>query len=81
MEAGALAVEHPGSLILLDESEARRVASTFGIEKTGAIGVLLRAKLERRIESVRTDLDKLRTEAGFWIDETLFRKVIEAAGE
>jgi uncharacterized protein len=80
-EVIALAVEHSGSLVLLDEAEARRVASKFGIERTGAIGVLLRAKLEGRIESVRSDLDKLRTEAGFWIEETLYRRVIETAGE
>jgi predicted nucleic acid-binding protein len=49
-EVIALAVEHPGSLALLDESEARRIASSFGIEKTGAVGVLIRAKLEGRIQ-------------------------------
>jgi predicted nucleic acid-binding protein len=80
-EVIALAVEHPGSLALLDESEARRIASSFGIEKTGAIGVLIRAKLEGRIQSLRSELDKIRTEAGFWIEEELYQKALEAAGE
>jgi uncharacterized protein len=80
-EVIALAVEHPGSLALLDESDARRIASSFGVEKTGAIGVLIRAKLERRIESLRPELDKLRAEAGFWIEDDLYRAVLEAAGE
>jgi uncharacterized protein len=80
-EVIALAVEHPGSLALLDESDARRVASSFGVEKTGAIGVLIRAKLEGRIQSLRSELDKIRTEGGFWIEDDLYRAVLEAAGE
>jgi predicted nucleic acid-binding protein len=80
-EVIALAVEHQGSLALLDESDARRVASSFGIEKTGAIGVLIRARLEGRIDSLRAELDKIRTQAGFWIEDGLYQKVVEAAGE
>ena len=80
-EVIALAVENPGSLALLDESDARRLATSFGIEKTGAIGVLIRAKLEGRIESLRPELDRLRTEAGFWIGEDLYQRVLQAAGE
>jgi len=80
-EVIALAVEHPGSLVLLDESDARRIASSFGIEKTGAIGVLIRAKLEGRIQSLRFELDRIRTESGFWIEDHLYHAVLEAAGE
>jgi predicted nucleic acid-binding protein len=80
-EVITLAIEHPDSLALLDESEARRIASSFGIEKTGAIGVLIRAKLEGRIESLRPELDKIRTEAGFWIEDDLYQEVLRAAGE
>jgi predicted nucleic acid-binding protein len=80
-EVIALAIENPGSLALLDESEARRIASSFGVEKTGAIGVLMRAKQEGRIESLRPELDKIRTAAGFWIEDDLYHKVLEAAGE
>jgi predicted nucleic acid-binding protein len=80
-EVLALAVEHKASLVLLDETEARRVASLFGLEKTGAIGVLIRAKLERRIESLRADLDRMRTETGFWIEGNLYEKVLQSVGE
>jgi uncharacterized protein len=80
-EVIALSVEHPGSLVLVDESEARRVASDFGIEKTGAIGVLIRAKREGRIGSLRIELDRIRTEAGFWIEESLYRRALQAVGE
>jgi hypothetical protein len=65
----------------LDESDARRVASSLGIEITGAIGVPIGARLEGRIGSLRAELDKIRRQAGFWIEDDLYHKVIEAAGE
>lgn len=80
-EVLALAIEHEASLVLLDESEARRVASVFALEKTGAIGVLIRAKLEGRIDSLRTDLDRMRSETGFWIEEGLYKRVLQEVGE
>jgi hypothetical protein len=80
-EVIALAVEHKASLVLLDESDARRVATDFGLEKTGAIGVLIRAKLEGRVDSLRLELDRIRSEAGFWIEESLYVRVLQAVGE
>jgi hypothetical protein len=35
----------------------------------------------RMVSSLRAELDKIRTAAGFWIDDDLYRKVLEAAGE
>ena len=80
-EAITLAVEHRASLILLDESEARRVAEIFDLKKTGAIGVLIRARLEGKIDRLRTELDRLRTEGGFWIEDGLYRQALRAVGE
>jgi uncharacterized protein len=80
-EVITLAIEKKASLILLDESEARRVAGTFGLSKTGVIGVLIRAKTEGKISFLRSELDKLRSQAGFWIDQRLYRKALSAAGE
>ena len=80
-EVISLAIELQPSLVLLDESEARRVAGLYGLKKTGAIGVLMRARLEGKLEELRPELDKLRTQAGFWIDEALYRKALAAVGE
>jgi predicted nucleic acid-binding protein len=77
----ALAVELTASLVLLDETEARRVASLYGLSKTGAIGALIRARLEGKLETLRPELDKLRTEAGFWIEEKLYHQALSAVGE
>jgi predicted nucleic acid-binding protein len=80
-EVIALAVEHKAELVLLDETEARRIAAVFDLEKTGAVGILIRARLEGRIESLQTELDRLRNEGGFWIEERLYKAVLRNVGE
>jgi len=75
----ALAVESRADLVLLDESEARRVAELFDLQKTGVVGVLLRAKTEGTIPLLKPELDLLRE--SFWIDERLYRRVLQAVGE
>lgn len=61
--------------------DARWVAGTFGLPKTGVIGILIRARTEERIPSLRTELDNLRSRAGFWIEQKLYRKALSAVGE
>jgi len=80
-EVIALAVEHKAELVLLDETEARRIAGVFDLKKTGAVGILIRAKLEGKIESLQTELDHLRNEGGFWIEERLYRAALRNVGE
>jgi predicted nucleic acid-binding protein len=43
--------------------------------------VLLRAKREGHIVSVHECLDRLQREAGFWLSETFYRRVLELADE
>lgn len=80
-EVLALAVEAGASLVLLDESEARSMAGSLGVPKTGAIGVLIRAKVEGRIERLSDELVRLRTEGGFWMEERLYHLALQAVGE
>jgi predicted nucleic acid-binding protein len=80
-EVIALAIEHRAELVILDESEARRIAGVFDLKKTGAIGVLIRAKLEGKIQSLRIELDCLRSLGGFWIEEQLYRAALESVRE
>lgn len=80
-EVIALAIEHQAELVLLDETEARRIAELFNLKKTGAIGILIRAKLEGKIQDLRTELDRLRTVGGFWIEEGLYQAVLQSVGE
>jgi predicted nucleic acid-binding protein len=80
-EVICLAVELKASLVLLDETEARRVAGLYELKKTGAVGVLIRARLDGKLEALRPELDRLRNEAGFWLEEKLYRQALAAVGE
>lgn len=80
-ETIALAVEQQAEVVFLDEADARRAAEIYGLRMTGVIGLLMRAKLQGRISSLKEELDRLREEAGFWIDEQLYRQALESAGE
>lgn len=80
-ETIALAIEQQPDVVFLDESEARRVANLYGLRITGIIGILMRAKSEGKIVSLRDELVKLRNEAGFWIDDELYNRVLQSAEE
>ncbi|MBW2342016.1 MAG: DUF3368 domain-containing protein [Deltaproteobacteria bacterium] len=80
-EVIALAVERKAGLILVDETEARRVADLYGIPRTGTIGLLLRAKREKIIELLKPELDRLVYQRGFWISQSFYQQALEAAGE
>jgi predicted nucleic acid-binding protein len=80
-EAIALALEHQPEVLLLDESDARRMADVYQLRKTGIIGLLMRAKHEGKLGSLRDELDRLRQEAGFWINDSLYQEVLQAMGE
>lgn len=80
-ETIALAVECCPEIVFMDESEARRIAGIYRLKKSGVIGILIRAKREGRIPSLKEELDRLRNDAGFWIGEEVYRKALEAVGE
>ena len=80
-ETIALALEQQAEVVFLDEAEARRMAEIYGLRKTGVIGVLMRAKLQGKISSLKVELDRLREEAGFRIDEQLYQRALKEVGE
>jgi len=80
-ETIALALEQDYDVVFLDESEARKVAKLYGLRMTGIIGILIRAKFEGKIASLREELDKLRNEAGFWIDDELYHRALQSIAE
>lgn len=45
-------------MLLLDETEARRVAGLYGLPVTGIIGLLIQAKREGRISSLAEEMDQ-----------------------
>ena len=58
-EALALALESPGSLVILDDGLARRYAAHLGLRLIGTLGVLIRAKRQGLIAAVAPVLDQL----------------------
>jgi predicted nucleic acid-binding protein len=80
-EAIALALELNTTLLLIDESEGRRIAATYNLTKTGALGILLLARKQGQISSLRDEMNKLQNEAHFWISPPLYEKLLRAAGE
>ena len=79
-EVIALSIETGADLILLDDSEAREIARLYGFKITGTLGILLKAKKDGKINSLKTILMQLK-ETGFWIDDDLQYRLLHEAGE
>jgi predicted nucleic acid-binding protein len=80
-EVITLAIEQGADLVLLDEADARATADLYELSKTGIIGLLIRAKQEGYINLLKPELDKLLHQGGFWIEEGLYRRVLDAVEE
>ncbi|HUO10471.1 MAG TPA: DUF3368 domain-containing protein [Phycisphaerae bacterium] len=80
-EAVALAMELKADYLLVDELEGRAVARAMGIEVTGVIGVLGRAKRAGLVAGVRPLLDELEGGLKFFIGEKLKEQVLKGLGE
>ena len=80
-ESEAIAIAHErGGLLILDDGLARRHATLIGVEITGTLGVLLKAKTERHVSRVAPLAAKL-TELGFHLSEQTRQSVLKLAGE
>ena len=77
----ALALELGLQQVLMDEREGRARAKALGLQPVGVLGVLLRAKLAGQISSVKIVMQSLRSEAGFFIADSLFEGILVEAGE
>lgn len=80
-ECITLAMEHPGSLLLLDDLGARGLAAANRLHFAGTLGCLAHAKRQGLITAVRPILHELRTNARFWIAEALEERVLRDCGE
>lgn len=80
-EALALALEVSAERILIDDAAGRAIARDLGLKITGVLGVLLMAKQRCLIATVQPFMDSLITEAGFWVSDELYQRVLHEAGE
>lgn len=76
----ALALEISDSLVILDDQKARKVANRLGVEITGTIGVIVKAKLRGIIESIKPLLAKIR-KTDFRLSDEIERQALKEAGE
>ncbi len=80
-EAIVLAVQVQARQVLLDEREGRRVAKSLGLKVSGVLGILLRARREGRLPSLRGVIQELQEKAGFRIGAELCAELIREVGE
>ncbi len=80
-EAIAMAVEVRADWLLMDERDGRRVAARAGLRVVGVLGILLKARVDGRIGSLQKAVQKLRSEAHFFIREDLERQLLGSVGE
>lgn len=79
-EVLALALEREGSLAILDDGPARRVAREMGVLLTGTMGLLLRAKRQGHLRRVRPLIDAL-VAADFRLSDSLYERTLRLAEE
>ena len=80
-EAIALAIEIQADRILIDERQGRLVAARLNLRYTGILGVLVEAKSQGLIAEVKPSLDALINQAGFWVAEPLYNRVLRFVNE
>lgn len=79
-EAIALALEREGRLVM-DELDGRSVARRLGIPVRGVLWVLRKGKEVGVVSSLKGELERLRTEAHFWISSRLESEWLRESGE
>jgi predicted nucleic acid-binding protein len=75
-EAIALSIEVNADWTILDEREGRKVAKSLGLNVTGILGILLRAKQVGELESLQPIIDDLINRAGFRIAPELLTQIL-----
>lgn len=76
----ALAEELRAAIILVDDSAGRALAEHLGIKRTGTLGIITRAKRERRIRAGKPLLDALIA-TGFYMSLQLYEQLLREMDE
>jgi predicted nucleic acid-binding protein len=79
-EAIALALESSHVFVILDDLNARRLATQLGLKVIGTVGMLLRAKQQGIISEIKPLLTDLN-QADFRISEAIVQRALQLAGE
>ena len=80
-EAIALSIAQSADLLIIDEEAGRRIARAHGIKVIGGLGVLIQAKRNGLLPTVKPVMDDLIAIAGYWIDQQLYSYVLQQVDE
>ena len=80
LEAIALGLENPDSLVILDDGLARKSAKDLGLKITGTIGILLKAKQRGYLNLIKPVIEELVL-LGFRLDGTTREFALRLADE
>ena len=80
-EAIVLALEMKAEQVLIDERRGRMIAARLNLHYTGILGVLVEAKSQGFISTVKPLLDDIINKAGFWVTEPLYKSVLRLVNE
>ncbi len=80
-QAIALALELRADHLLIDEREGRLSATQLGLDVTGVLGVLSRARNANLVGPVRPLLEELETGLRFFLSKPLKERTLKALGE
>ena len=80
-EAIALALEVRPDWLLIDDSDGRRLAKQEGAPVIGLMGVLLLAKERGLLLQVKSVIEALESQAGFYLSAAVRHEVLNLAGE
>lgn len=80
-ESIILAEELNADFLLVDERKATKIANERGLTTIGILGVILLAKQNNHIASVKLLLDDLKSKTTFHFSDSLYTKIITLAGE
>lgn len=76
----ALAIENPGSSVIIDDRLGREVAKAQQIPVTGTLGVLLLAKQSGVLQAISPMISQLR-QAGFYCSKPVESEILRLANE
>lgn len=76
----ALALETPGSIIILDDNKARKIATQLGLTFTGTIGIVVKAKLQGLIPSIKPIITKIK-QTNFRLSAEIELQALKQANE
>lgn len=77
----AVALAHPESVAVLDDSRGRAAAGVLGVTAVGTVGVLLRARQEGQLLALAPSLRALALEGLFLPKEALLTNLLNSVGE